>query len=181
MNLLVLLGSLRADSLNARLTAAALTHLPEGIDATVYAGLADLPFYSEDLDGATVPENVHRFRAAVADSDAVLVVTPEYNGSMSAVVKNAIDWASRPRGEAAIAGKPAAVLAASGSPRAAQWAREDAIRVLRVAGAQPLEDTVGIGSAWQAFGVDGALTDAELNAAVRDLMATLVAREPALV
>ena len=75
---------------------------------------------------------------------------------MSSAVKNAVDWASRPRGAAAIAGKPAAVIAATGSPRAAQWAREDGVKVLKVAGADVIEDTVGVGSSFQAF-VDGRL------------------------
>ena len=104
----------------------------------------------------------------------MLLVTPEYNGSLSSAVKNAVDWVSRPRGSAAIVGKPAAVLGASGSPRGAQWAREDGVRVLRVAGADVLEDTVGVGSAFQAF-VDGRLSDAALDAELRSLMARLTA------
>ena len=102
----------------------------------------------------------------------MLIVTPEYNGSLPSAIKNAVDWTSRPRGVAAIAGKPAAVIAASGSPKGAQWAREDGVKVLKVAGADVIEDTVGIGSSFQAF-VDGRLADADLDAALRDLVGRL--------
>ena len=176
MNVLVLVGSLRAGSTNALLADAAIAHLPAGVDGTVFARLADLPHYCEDLDSADhLPQVARELREAVADADALLLVTPEYNGSMSSAVKNAVDWASRPRGAAAIAGKPAAVIAAAGSPRAAQWAREDGVKVLRVAGADVIEDTLGVGSAFQAF-VDGRLSDQALDADLRALMGRL-ARE----
>jgi len=170
MNVLFLVGSLRAGSFNRLLADAAAALLREGAEATV-ADLASLPHYSEDLEGE-VPAAVTAFRAQVEAADALVVVTPEYNGSLSGVVKNALDWASRPRGAASIAGKPAAVLAASGSPRGAQWAREDAVKVLKVAGAAPLEDTVGVGDSYAAFD-DGRLSDAEVEAAVRDLLSAL--------
>ncbi len=173
MNVLVLVGSLRAGSTNRQLADAAMAHLPAGVDATVFARLAELPHYSEDLDSPEeLPEIARDLREAVADADAVLLVTPEYNGSLSSAVKNAVDWASRPRGAAALAGKPAAVIAASGAPRAAQWAREDGVKVLKVAGAAVLEDTVGVGSAFQAF-VDGRLSDQALDADLRSLMQRL--------
>lgn len=175
MNVLVLLGSLRADSDNLRLAQAAIAALPEGVHGRMAAGLESLPFYSEDLDGPAAPASVRELRATVAEADAILLVTPEYNGSIPAVVKNAIDWASRPRGTAAIAGKPAAVLAASGSPRAALWAREHAQRVLQVAGADVLDDTVGIGSSRQAFDTAGRLGHDDAQS-VQALVHALVAR-----
>ncbi|MFV0458233.1 MAG: NADPH-dependent FMN reductase [Actinomycetales bacterium] len=179
MNVLVLVGSLRAGSVNAQLASEALAVLPEGVSATVYDGLGDLPHYSEDLDSpepGQAPASVQRFRAAVAAADALVVVTPEYNGSMPGVIKSAIDWASRPRGTAAIAGKPVAVLSASMSPRAGAWARENAVRVLTVAGAKPLEHTVGVGSAFQTFS-EGRLVDEQVRAEVVDLMTQLLEAE----
>lgn len=74
----------------------------------------------------------------MAAADALIVVPPEYNGTVSGVLGNAIDWASRPRGDAAITGKPALVLAPTGAPRSAQWARDAAIRSLHIAGASPI-------------------------------------------
>jgi NAD(P)H-dependent FMN reductase len=173
VNVLVLVGSLRAGSTNRLLADAAVAHLPAGVAGTVFPGLAELPHYSEDLDSEDeLPQVARELREAVAEADAVLLVTPEYNGSLSSAVKNAVDWASRPRGAAAIAGKPAAVIAATGAPRGAQWAREEGVKVLRVAGADVIEDTVGIGSAFQAF-VDGRLADEALDADLRSLMARL--------
>ena len=128
------------------------------------------------MDGDAVPPAASALRSAVQSADAVILVTPEYNGSLPSSVKNAIDWLSRPRGEAALSGKPVAVLAASGFPRGAQWAREDAVRILGVAGAVPLADTVGVGSAWEAFDDAGALTDPALAEAVRALIAQLTSQ-----
>lgn len=114
MNVLVLLGSLRADSDNLRLAQAAIAALPEGVHGRMAAGLESLPFYSEDLDGPAAPASVRELRATVAEADAILLVTPEYNGSIPAVVKNAIDWASRPYGKNSWAGKTVAVTGTSG-------------------------------------------------------------------
>ncbi|GGL36321.1 NAD(P)H-dependent oxidoreductase [Phycicoccus endophyticus] len=176
MNVLVLVGSLRPGSTNRQLADAAVAHLPAGVGTTLFERLAELPHYSEELDhDDTLPEVARDLRDAVADHDAILLVTPEYNGSLPSSLKNAVDWASRPRGASVIAGVPAAVLGASGSPRAAQWAREDGVRILTVAGARVLPDTIGVGSAFQAF-EEGRLTDAELDTALRDLVQRL-ARE----
>lgn len=178
MNVLVLVGSLRADSLNRRLADVALSHLPTGAHAVVWPGLAELPHYNEELDGESVPAAAAELRAAVRDADALLVVTPEFNGSLPGALKNAIDWMSRPRGASALAGLPAGVLAASPSPRGAQWAREDAVRILRVAGAAALDDTVGVGDAYAAF-ADTGLVDAELDAAIASLVTRLTGQAAA--
>ena len=137
MDILVLVGSLRRDSWTGQVAEAIAELLPEGVDARVYDGLGSLPHYDQDLDGDHTPESVVAFREAVASADALVVATPEYNGSVTGVLKNAIDWASRPRGSGALDGKPAAVVSVSPSPRGAQWAREDLVKILRVAGADP--------------------------------------------
>ena len=173
MNVLVLVGSLRAGSTNRALAEAALAHLPADATTTVFDRGAELPHYSEDLDvEGSVPAIATELREAAAAADAVIVVTPEYNGTLSSVVKNQIDWLSRPREGAAIAGKPAIVMAASGSPYAAQWARTDAVRSLQVAGAAVVEDTFGVGASYEAF-AEGRLLDAELDAQLRGLVGRL--------
>lgn len=174
MNVVVLVGSLRADSTNRQLATTAIEQLPEGSTAQVFDRVAELPHYSEDIDAAgRVPAVAEELRGAIADADALIVVTPEYNGTLSSVMKNAIDWASRPYGEACLAGTRAIVLAASGSPYAAQWARTDAVRALQIAGADVVEDTFGVGTSHEAF-VDGTLVDAEALAELRVLVGRLV-------
>jgi NAD(P)H-dependent FMN reductase len=83
----------------------------------LFDALDALPHYAEDRDTAAVPESVTALRQAVTRADTLILVTPEYNGLLSGVIKNAIDWASRPRAAASLAGKPSAVLSASPSPR----------------------------------------------------------------
>jgi chromate reductase len=173
MNILMLVGSLRADSWTAQLTDTAAGLLPTGVTSQVYADLGALPHYDQDLDGDQPPAPVVAFRAAVAAADALVVATPEYNGSIPGVLKNAIDWASRPRGAAAITDKPVAVLSVSPSPRGAQWAREDAVRILGVAGGLPVADSVGVPQAHAAV-VDGFLADFRVEKALKNLVHSLV-------
>ena len=173
MNILMLVGSLRAESWTRQLVDAASALLPEDAHSEVYAGLRDLPHYDQDLDTDQPPAAVTAFRDAVRRADGLVVATPEYNGSMPGVLKNAIDWASRPRGASSLAGKPVAVISVSPSPRGAQWAREEAEKVLRVAGAVPLEESLGVPSVHAAV-VDGELADADVERALRDLMQALV-------
>lgn len=173
MNVLVLVGSLRADSLNRRLARAAVRQLPPGIGVHFFDRLGDLPHYNEELDGPEAPEAAVALRRAIEQADALVVVTPEYNGLLSGATKNAIDWASRPRDTASLAGKPTAVLSASGSPRGGQWARESAVRALQVAGADVLVDTVGVGSAHTALDGDHLLDDVARQR-LADVMGALV-------
>lgn len=176
MNVLVLVGSLRADSTNRTLAQAAIAHLPEGSTATLFDRTAELPHYSEDIDIAgRAPAIAEELRSAIAEADGLVVVTPEYNGTLSSVVKNAIDWASRPREDASIAGKRTVVLAASGAPYGAEWARKDAVRTLQIAGADVVEETFGVGSSFEAF-ADGRLVDESADATLRQLVARLDAQ-----
>ncbi len=177
MDILVLVGSLRADSWTRQVTEVVEGLLPEGVTSSAYAGLRDLPHYDQDLDGDDVSEAVRSFRAAVEAADALVVATPEYNGSIPGVLKNAIDWASRPRGASALGGKPAAVVSVSPSPRGAQWAREDLVKVLGVAGARPLETSVGIATVHEVL-TDGRLVDADLERALAELVGELVEVDP---
>ena len=167
MKVLVLLGSTREGSVNKTLAEAALAELPVGATGEIFDGLADLPFYDDVLE-ADLPESVVRLREAVAAADALILATPEYNGSVSAVLKNAIDWASRPYGNGSIAGKSALVLAASPSPNGAKWAREDLVKILKVAQAVPLEEHFGHANAFD--GIKDADRN-ELGRLVSDLVA----------
>ncbi len=106
-------GSLRRGSLNKALLAAAQELAPAGMAVEVF-DLAGVPLYDEDLRQSGPPEAVTALRAGIAEADALLIATPEYNFSFSGVVKNAIDWASRPPDQPFV-GKPIAILGASPS------------------------------------------------------------------
>jgi NAD(P)H-dependent FMN reductase len=138
----VLVGSLRADSVNRRIAETLRDQAPEGVEVQIVDGLGALPFYNEDVDGEHVPAAAAELRETVAAADRVLAVTPEYNGTMPAVLNNAIDWLSRPFGQGAISGKPFAVIGATPTPYGGKWAHEDARRSAGIAGAVVLDQVV---------------------------------------
>ena len=112
VKVLALVGSLRAASINRQLAELAAETAPDGVTVTVFEGLGDLPFYNEDIDNDSVAASVVALRTAAADADAALVVTPEYNGSIPGVLKNAIDWVSRMKDQP-FALKPVALQSAA--------------------------------------------------------------------
>jgi NAD(P)H-dependent FMN reductase len=139
INVLALVGSLRAASVNRQIAELAAEKAPDGVSVRTFDGLGDIPFYNEDIDGENAAAPAAQLRAAVADADAVLVVTPEYNGSITAVVKNAIDWLSRPYGQGAITGKPLAVIGAAGGQYGGVWAHDETRKSFGIAGADVVD------------------------------------------
>jgi NAD(P)H-dependent FMN reductase len=142
IRVVVLLGSLRADSYNRRIAERLRAEAPEGVSVEIATGLADLPFYNEEIDTDDVIAAVREVRALVGGADRVLAVTPEYNGTMPAVLNNAIDWLSRPYGVGALAGKPFAVVGATPTQYGGKWSHEDARRSATIAGADVVPDLV---------------------------------------
>lgn len=141
VRILALVGSLRAGSHNRQLAEAAVDAAPENAELSIYDGLADLPFYNEDIDNdADRPAAADRFREAASAADGFVLFSPEYNGTMPAALKNAIDWASRPYGEAALGGKPVAVIGTAFGQYGGVWAQDEARKAVGIAGARPLED-----------------------------------------
>lgn len=110
----VIVGSLRKESINKKLAKALMRIGKDTLRFTV-VDIADVPLYNQDLEGE-LPGPVARVKAAVAAADAVLFVTPEYNRSMPGVLKNVIDWGSRPSGQNVWAGKPVTIAGTSASP-----------------------------------------------------------------
>ncbi|ROQ39554.1 NAD(P)H-dependent FMN reductase [Frondihabitans sp. PhB188] len=140
-SILVLVGSLRAASTNRQLAEAAAQVAPEGVTLTIHEGLGHIPFYNEDIDvDGAVPEGAAKLRAAIGASDAVLVVTPEHNGTIPASLKNAIDWASRPFGESTLVGKPLAVIGSAFGQFGGVWAQDETRKAFGITGAKVLED-----------------------------------------
>ena len=172
--ILVLIGSDRPGGFNQTLGALAVEMLADHATTEVFPDLADLPHLREDHDEPGTHPVVDRFRDAVRASDAVLVVTPEYNGGPPSLIKNAVDHASRPRKDAPIAGTPAAVIGATPTPGATGRAR-DVMRVaLKVAGADPVEETYGLPKAFSHL-ADGRYDD-EVRDGVQPVLDALLAR-----
>jgi chromate reductase, NAD(P)H dehydrogenase (quinone) len=176
MRVLGLSGSLRRDSHNRALLRAAAATLPPGVELVLWDRLAELPAYDEDLDVAPVPEPVRALREAIGDADAVLIATPEYNASLPGVLKNALDWASRPYATNPLRGKPAVVVGASTGLFGAVWAQAETRKVLRTIGAQVLERELPIGQAEDAFDASGRLRDPDARAALEAIVDELVAQ-----
>ncbi|WP_139981802.1 NADPH-dependent FMN reductase [Nocardioides litoris] len=138
----VLVGSLRPDSLNRKVAELVRDRAPEGVELDIVDGLDDLPFYEEGLDATATPAAATALRERVRAADAILVVTPEYNGTMPAVLNNAIDWLSRPYGAGAIVGKPLGVTGTTPTPYGGKWAHEDTVRSAGIAGAIAVDGAV---------------------------------------
>jgi len=151
MRILGVSGSPRAESLNTALLHEAAKLVPAGVEIELWDGLADLPIYDQDLE-ADVPESVRRLREDWGSADAILFATPEYNGSVPGGLKNAVDWASRPKGEAALLNRTVAVVGASQGQFGALWAQQDLRRILGIAGARVVGEPVPVSRAHDGFG-----------------------------
>jgi|AmaraimetP72IA01_FD_contig_51_2644825_length_1132_multi_10_in_0_out_0_2 chromate reductase len=175
MRILAVSGSLRRDSYNTSLLRAAADAAPEGVEVELWEGLGELPIYDQDLEAGELPEPVHRLRRDWSEADAILFATPEYNGSVPGGLKNAIDWASRPRGEAALANKTVAIVGASMGQFGAMWGQADLRKILGVAGARVVSDELPVTRAHEKFDQHGRLLDAELHERLRGVLHTLAA------
>jgi chromate reductase, NAD(P)H dehydrogenase (quinone) len=148
MRVLGISGSLRRDSHNTKLLrAAGELAEAEGAEFEVFDGLKAIPPYDEDDDVGDGPEAVARLREAIAGADAVLFATPEYNASIPGVLKNAVDWASRPLATSSLRNKPVAVIGASMGMFGAVWAQAELRNVLSTAGARVVEVELAVGHA----------------------------------
>ena len=175
INVLTLVGSLRAASINRQIAELAAEAAPDGVAVTIFEGLGDLPFYNEDIDNdADVPAAVTALRAVAADADATLVVTPEYNGSIPAVIKNAIDWLSRPFGDSALQGKPLAVIGGSYGQYGGVWAHDETRKSFGIAGPRVVE-SIKLSVPFGTLNGQHPREHAEVAANVRDAVGKLAA------
>lgn len=171
---LVLVGSLRKESVNRQLAELAAEVAPDGVAIARFDRLGELPFYNEDIDNESAPEPVIALREAAAGADAALVVTPEYNGSIPGVLKNAIDWLSRPYGAGALKDKPLAVVGAALGQYGGVWAHDETRKSFGIAGPRVVED---LELSLPTASLDGKhpRENAEVAAKVRGIVGKLVA------
>lgn len=170
MQLVGLSGSFRPGSWNTRALESIRDLLPESVAYEVFDRLDQVPFYAEELE-RDLPATAARLRTAVAEADGVIIATPEYNHSYTPVIKNAIDWLSRPFGRGALIGKPVAVLGVApglfGTVRAQAHLRQVLHGTNSVVLARP---EVFINEAERRFDASGRLVDPTASALVAELV-----------
>jgi chromate reductase len=170
MKVLGISGSLRKGSFNTAALRACRELMPAGMSLQI-AEIGDLPMFNQDVFDAGLPEAVKRFRAEVAAADGVLLACPEYNFSLSAPLKNAIDWASRPPSQS-WQEKPVAIFSCSQGPLGGARVQYDVRRILGQLWAHVLpRPEVFIGSAPGKFDKDGRLTDEASRKFLTELLA----------
>ncbi len=155
-----IVGSLREGSLNKGLLRAAVELAPGGMEIDTYTRLGEIPPYNDDVFQKGDPPPVADFKAFIGGADAILISTPEYNYGVPGVLKNAIDWASRPAGKSVLNRKPAALMGCSpglgGTIRAQHAIRQSFVFTETHAMLQP---EIKIPSAAPLFDASGKLTD----------------------
>ena len=175
MRVLGIAGSLRRDSYNHALLREAAERLPAGAELVEFERLREIPPYDADLEAEATPDAVAELREAMREADAVLVAAPEYNHSIPGVLKNALDWASRPAGQSALTGKPAAVVGASTGMFGAVWAQAETRKVLGALGGRVVEAELPVARAQELYR-DGRLElSPEQSQRLEEILATLAA------
>jgi NAD(P)H-dependent FMN reductase len=168
--LAVLVGSARSASIHRQLADIVAQAAPTGTEVRIVDNLDQLPFYNEDLDNDTVAAPVQELRSAIGEADAVLLFAPANNGTLSAVLKNAIDWASRPYGTSSISGKPVAVSSAAHNTSTVV---DHTHLAVTIAGGQPLADASATFTLSDLDGVDLA-THEPISTALRGTVDALI-------
>jgi chromate reductase, NAD(P)H dehydrogenase (quinone) len=177
MKILAISGSVRRESYNTALARAAAELAPDGVEVELYEGLARLPAYDQDLDenGLAAPQAVQRLRERIEDADALLFVTPEYNGSIPGVLKNAVDWASARHRGTSFENKTVAIAGVTTGQYGAIWAQQDLRKVLGISGARVIHGELPVSRGHEVFDDAGELVDPLVAERLRDHLARLVA------
>jgi chromate reductase, NAD(P)H dehydrogenase (quinone) len=176
MRVLAISGSLRAESYNTALANAARELAPDGVEVELYDGLGLIPHYDQDLDQEDIetPGAVAELRRRIEEADALLLVTPEYNGSTTGVLKNAIDWASARHRGSWLRNKTVAVAGATTGQYGAIWAQQDLKRILGISGARVVPGELPVSTAHEKFDEEGRLVDPFVAERLRGHLAALV-------
>jgi chromate reductase len=177
-------GSLRAGSWARAFLRAAGDGLPADVGLTIWDGLGSVPLFNEDLESGPAPSAVADLRELIRRSDALLIATPEYNRSIPGVLKNALDWASRPYGATVLKGKPVAAFGTSPLPTGGVSALSDLQRVLTGIGADVVAADLVVPQVHTRIDAEGGISDPESADGVARLLVQLAeyaaARRPAL-
>jgi NAD(P)H-dependent FMN reductase len=169
--LLLISGSTRAESTNSALVRTAALCAPDGVEAIVYDGLAQLPHFNPDDDREPPPAPVAELRAAIADADVVLFCTPEYAGTLPGSFKNLLDWTV---GDTVMTEKPVAWVNAAADPHRGGGAHATLATVLGYVQARVVEDACRhVPVPREAVGADGLIADAATRAAISSVLAAL--------
>ena len=180
MRVLGIVGSHRSGSYNAALLRAAREVAPIGMQFEEF-DIRELPFYDGDVEAAGDPASVTAFKEAIRDADALLIATPEYNRGVPGVLKNAIDWASRPALASALTGKPVAIMGASTGRGGTARAQEQLRSALEYSRANVLEQPeLLVPEAYMAFDETGRLVDETVRDDLAELLAALAERVAAV-
>jgi chromate reductase, NAD(P)H dehydrogenase (quinone) len=181
MRVLGISGSLRRGSHNTALLRAAGEIVEEqGASFELFDGLKAIPPYDEDDDRGQGPAAAARLREAIAGADAVLFATPEYNSSIPGGLKNAVDWASRPRALNSLRNKPVAVIGASTGAFGAVWAQAELRKALGAAGARVADVELAVGHAHEHLDSAGHPIDPAQEEALRESVAVLLGTRQSL-
>ncbi|MEX2150484.1 MAG: NADPH-dependent FMN reductase [Steroidobacteraceae bacterium] len=173
LQILGIAGSLRRDSYNRRLLAAAAARAPGELSISIYQELESIPLFNEDLEVHGGPEPVTRLRAAIARSDAILIATPEYNQSLPGVVKNLVDWLSRGDAEV-LDGKPAGILGVTAGPWGTRLAQAALRQTLTACGALIMpQPQFYLADAGKVFDAEGRLADERVGARLEGFLGKL--------
>jgi len=158
MRVLTISGSLRPDSLNTLLLRAAEEQAPAGVQLVRFTELAAIPpFHGERSDPGERPAPVRELSEQIEAADALLIATPEYNGSIPGVLKNALDWVSTPFPDNVLRGKPVAVIGASTGGYGGMWAQAELRKVLGLSGARVVNGDLSLARAHEHFDETGTL------------------------
>ncbi len=175
MRILAISGSLRSESNSTALLRALREEAPAGVEVELWTGLKEIPPYDADDDVEPGPETVEALRELIREVDAVFFATPEYNSSIPGVLKNALDWASRPLATNSFRNKPVAAIGSSAGAFGGVWATAELRKVLGAMGARVADAELAVGHAHEKFGDDGRLADDDVREGLRQALETLLA------
>ena len=179
--ILAISGSLRRLSYNRGLLRAAAEHAPEDVEIEIYDDLESLAPYNEDRENDR-PETVEALMAKIEDADALLLATPEFNTTLPGQLKHLVDWGSRPYGpDAALYGKPVAVIGASTTDYGAMWAQDTLRKALGIAGARVSDAELSVARAHEKFDENSNLTDEETLEQLEHVLRALAEHHRAVV